>query len=109
MTKKNIIAHFCSPDKKQEFLSKARKAKLHTNDLGFPGPHHYPLYVNDHLTVENKRLFAKALSLKREKGWAFFGRIIAILRRGNQTKVGCIGFALKLTFLSFDRSGHLSI
>lgn len=69
--KKNIIARFCSRDKKQEFLSKARKAKLHTNDLGFPGPHHYPLYVNDHLTVENKRLFAKALSLKREKGWAF--------------------------------------
>ncbi|KAH6927671.1 hypothetical protein HPB50_006810 [Hyalomma asiaticum] len=68
---KNIIVRFCSRDKKQEFLGKARKAKLHTNDLGFPGPRHNPVFANDHLTPDNKRLFAKALSQKREKGWAY--------------------------------------
>lgn len=68
-TSQNIIARFCSRSKKQEFISKARKARLNTNDLDFPGPENYPVYINDHLTPDNKRLFAKALAIKKEKGW----------------------------------------
>ncbi|KAH7947206.1 hypothetical protein HPB52_008236 [Rhipicephalus sanguineus] len=30
-----------------------------------------PIFVNDHLTPENKRLFAQALALKKEKQWQF--------------------------------------
>lgn len=68
-TSQNIIARFCSRSKKQEFVSKARKARLNTKDLDFPGPDNYPVYINDHLTPDNKRLFAKALAMKKEKGW----------------------------------------
>lgn len=77
----NLIARFCSRSKKQEFLSKARKARLNTKDLNFSGTESYPVYANDHLTPENKRLFAKALALKKETEWKFLwtdnGRIKA--------------------------------
>lgn len=68
---KNLIARFCSRTKKQDFITKARKAKLNTNELGFGGSQSRPVYVNDHLTLEKKGLFAKALKLKRERGWKF--------------------------------------
>ncbi|KAH6925593.1 hypothetical protein HPB50_007895 [Hyalomma asiaticum] len=58
---KNIIARFCSRAKKQEFVNKARKARLTSRDLGFSGAHSNAVFINDHLTPENKRLFAKAL------------------------------------------------
>lgn len=67
----NIIIRFCSRAKKQDFIAKARKAKLNTKDLGFAGAQNYPVFVNEHLTPDNKRLFAKALALKKEKGWQF--------------------------------------
>ncbi|KAG0429435.1 hypothetical protein HPB47_023635 [Ixodes persulcatus] len=35
----NIIARFCSRDKKNEFVKKARKARLDTRALGFSGQH----------------------------------------------------------------------
>lgn len=66
----NLIARFCSRSKKQEFLSKARKARLNTKDLNFSGTQ-CPVFANDHLTPENKRLFAKALPLKKETEWKF--------------------------------------
>ncbi|XP_075741580.1 uncharacterized protein LOC142791307 [Rhipicephalus microplus] len=66
----NIIARFCSRNKKAEFAKKARKACLSTTDIGFSqstGPK--PVYVNDHLTPERKRLFAQALELKKANQW----------------------------------------
>lgn len=68
---KHIIARFCSRAKKADFVSKARKARLQTSNIGFPANDASPLYVNEHLTQENKRLFAKSLSLKRENNWQF--------------------------------------
>lgn len=70
-TGKNLIARFCSRDKKNEFVRKARKARLRASQLGFSGEIDQPVFVNDHLTMENKRLFAKALALKKEKKWQF--------------------------------------
>lgn len=67
----NIIARFCSRVKKDEFLRKARRARLTTESLGFAQSQGANVYVNDHLTPNNKRLFAQALSLKREKQWKF--------------------------------------
>ncbi|KAH7970569.1 hypothetical protein HPB49_010641 [Dermacentor silvarum] len=50
------------------------------------------VYVNDHLTPENKRLFAQALSLKKEKHWKFLwvdnGRIKA--RKSEDSRVHVI-------------------
>lgn len=67
----NIIARFCSREKKMEFATKARKARLTTESIGMRFEQHKPVYVNDHLTPDNKRLFAEALELKKEKGWQF--------------------------------------
>lgn len=67
----NIIARFCCRDKKNDFVRKARKARLRTNQIGFSGEEHEPVYVNDHLTHENKILFAMALKLKKEHSWQF--------------------------------------
>lgn len=68
---KHIIARFTSRAKKAEFIAKARKARLQTNDIGFQGTDTQAVYVNDHLTQGNKQLFAKALALKKENAWQF--------------------------------------
>ncbi|XP_077491767.1 uncharacterized protein LOC144102349 [Amblyomma americanum] len=68
----NIIVRFYSREKKTEFVKKAKKARITTSSIGFTAPIlDKSVYVNDHLTPENKRLFAKALALKKEKGWKF--------------------------------------
>lgn len=68
---KNLLARFCSRTKKAEFVSKARKAKLCLKDIGFAATADSPVYVNDHLTPENKALFSQALSLKKANNWKF--------------------------------------
>lgn len=68
---KNIIARFVSRDKKNDFVKKARKARLNTRDIGFFGEARVPVFVNDHLTSENKKLFSKALELKKQFRWRF--------------------------------------
>lgn len=79
----HIIARFCSRAKKTEFAAKAKKARLTAGTIGFTtvNDNLKPIYINDHLTPENKRLFAQALALKREKQWEFLwtanGRILA--------------------------------
>lgn len=69
--KKNVVARFCSRSKKNEFISKARKAKLCLGDLGISSAINSPVYVNDRLTPTNKSLFTKALTLKKANNWKF--------------------------------------
>lgn len=64
----NISAHFCSRVKRSEFAAKARKARLTTSAIGFAQSSNKPIFINDHLTPDNKRLFVRALELKRGKG-----------------------------------------
>lgn len=68
---KSIIARFCSRDKKNEFIRKARRARLRTDHIGFTGGTNMPIYVNDHLTIDNKKVFSKALALKKENKWKY--------------------------------------
>lgn len=93
---KNIIVRFCSRDKRTEFLSNARKSRPTTACLGVLGESSQqatantegqgdsntvgdryqksrvqPIYVNEHLTPENKILFGKALELKKQSKWMF--------------------------------------
>lgn len=68
---KNIIARFVCREKKNEFVKKARKARIHTSQIGFGNATDRAVYVNDHLTLENKKLFSRALALKKEKRWSF--------------------------------------
>lgn len=71
----NIIARFCSRTKKGDFAAKAKKARLTASSLGLRAQGtsrtDEPVFINDHLTPENKRLFAQALALKKEKQWQF--------------------------------------
>ncbi|XP_075551588.1 uncharacterized protein LOC142584823 [Dermacentor variabilis] len=69
--KKNVIARFCSRSKKNEFIGKARRAKLCLGDLGITVSINTPVYVNDHLTPQNKSLFTKALALNKGNNWKF--------------------------------------
>ncbi|KAH7960357.1 hypothetical protein HPB49_018922 [Dermacentor silvarum] len=68
---KNLLARFCSRSKKAEFVSKARKPKLCLKDIGLSGAANSHVYINDHLTPENKALFPQALLLKKVNNWKF--------------------------------------
>lgn len=67
----NIIARFCSRTKKADFAAKAKKARLTTGSIGFrtqgTSRNDQAVFINDHLTLDNKRLFAQALALKKKK------------------------------------------
>lgn len=67
----NIIARFRSRDKRFDFVAKARKARLTSSALGFTAPEPFPIFVNEHLTQDNKALLAKCRTLKRKKNWMY--------------------------------------
>lgn len=69
--KLNIIARFRSRDKRSSFLSEARKARLTTSSLKFNDCKDTAIFINEHLTPENKRLLGKARALKKDKNWMF--------------------------------------
>lgn len=55
---------------RDDFITAAKKYKaLSTSDLGLNG--NTKIFVNDHLTVENKQLLNKAKLLAREKDFAY--------------------------------------
>lgn len=68
-------------------LEAARKKKLQTGLLGFDPD--LPLYLNEHLCVENKILLGKARQVKRDKDWKFVwvsqGRIL--MRKAEKSPV----------------------
>lgn len=50
-------------------MQKAKKHRLTSADLGFHGTE--PIFVNEHLCLENKILLSKTIRCKKEKGWKF--------------------------------------
>lgn len=68
-TEKNIVVQFVRRSKRNLVLEKARRLKLTTSDLGLHT--RVPLFVNEHLCPELKRLLGQATSKKREFGWKF--------------------------------------
>lgn len=68
-------------------LEATRKKKLQTGLLGFDRD--LPLYLNEHLCVENKILLGKARQAKRDKDWKFVwvsqGRIL--MRKAEKSPV----------------------
>ncbi|XP_075530517.1 uncharacterized protein LOC142563783 [Dermacentor variabilis] len=67
--KPNVIIKFSTRSARDRVLSAARTAKLSTGTLGFEESN--PVYINEHLCVENKRLLGRARQLRREKEWKF--------------------------------------
>lgn len=64
----NIIVRFMSRSKRNVFLAAAKKLKLSTSKIGFEGPDQR-VYVNEHLTPENKRLLGATISRKKQVSW----------------------------------------
>ncbi|XP_050677273.1 uncharacterized protein LOC126973973 [Leptidea sinapis] len=67
---KPIIVSFLSRYVKEDFVASARSfKKLIAADIDLPGTS--PIFINDHLTVENKILLKKTKKLKEEKNFDF--------------------------------------
>lgn len=67
---KPIVVRFLARYKKDDFLAHLKKLKLKASDLGFVNKN-TPVYVNDHLTSNNKSLLQNAKKLGKEKGYKF--------------------------------------
>lgn len=68
-TIKNTIVQFVHRHKRDAVLAKSRKKRLSCDQLGFTTS--APIYVNEHLCPERKRLLAQTISKKREVNWKF--------------------------------------
>ncbi|KAF9416461.1 hypothetical protein HW555_006222 [Spodoptera exigua] len=68
---KLVIVSFLNRYVKEDFVAAARADKdLSTSDLGFQGASHR-IYVNDHLSVESKKLLNKTKIIAKEKRYEF--------------------------------------
>lgn len=85
--KPNVIIKFTTRSARDRFLSAARHVRLNTGTLGFQTSS--PVYINEHLCAENKRLLGKARQLRREKEWKFVwvaqGKVL--MRKSEQSPV----------------------
>ncbi|KAH8020178.1 hypothetical protein HPB51_025339 [Rhipicephalus microplus] len=83
----NVIVKFRTRRARDSLLEATRKKKLQTGLLGFDAD--LPLYLNEHLCVENKILLGKARQAKRDKDWKFVwvsqGRIL--MRKAEKSPV----------------------
>lgn len=83
----NIVVQFKSRSKRDAFLLKARKTRLSTSDIGRSTDK--PVFVNEHLCPNLKRLLGMAISKKKACEWKFVwtrdGKIFA--RKDEQSKV----------------------
>ncbi|KAH8029296.1 hypothetical protein HPB51_025054 [Rhipicephalus microplus] len=83
----NVIVKFRTRRARDSLLEATRKKKLQTGLLGFDRD--LPLYLNEHLCVENKILLGKARQAKRDKDWKFVwvsqGRIL--MRKAEKSPV----------------------
>ena len=68
-TKKTIIVSVHNRYLKDDFVSAAKKCTITSSNLNLQGSDR--IFVNDHLTLENKLLLNKVKSLAKERGFAF--------------------------------------
>lgn len=81
--KSNIVVQFRSSAKRDVALQKAKKMRLTNEDLGLDDS--TVIYVNEHLTPQNKRLLGAAVAGKKEVAWKFvWTKNGAILARRNE-------------------------
>lgn len=67
--KTNIIVQFQRREKRDKVLEMSRKKRLTNAMLGLPTGS--PVYVNEHLCPEMKRILGMAIARKREHNWKF--------------------------------------
>lgn len=94
---KNIIVRFVQRSKRNSLLEKCKKKRLTTSDIDALGSEN-PMYVNEHLTRQNKQLLGAAIARKRETRWKFVwtagGKVYAkkdvtsaVIRIANQSDI----------------------
>lgn len=67
----NIIVHFSLRKRKEEFLAACKiRREITTVDLGYNGPSK-PIFINEHLTPQNKMLFKRVRAAASEHGFKF--------------------------------------
>ncbi|XP_013178998.1 PREDICTED: uncharacterized protein LOC106126076 [Papilio xuthus] len=66
---KSIVVSVLNRYQKDDFVAAARKLTITAADLGLQGGTR--IFINDHLTVDNKILLNKAKALAKEKNFAF--------------------------------------
>lgn len=67
---KNVVVRFVRRSKRNAVLAAAKKTRLSAESLGFEG-NRTPVYVNEHLTRQNKKLLGAAVARKKQNGWKF--------------------------------------
>lgn len=65
--KSNIVVRFKSKAKRDAMLQKSKKMRLTAEDVGLDSKD--PVYVNEHLTPENKKLLGAAIAKKKQIDW----------------------------------------
>ncbi|KAH9379472.1 hypothetical protein HPB48_012270 [Haemaphysalis longicornis] len=97
---KNIIFQYIHGRKRNAVLEAAKKMKLTCEDLGLS--HTAPIFINEHLCPDRKRLLVQAIAMKREAGWKFVwvrnGNIYARKsEKSNALKIGSASDLVKMT------------
>lgn len=67
--KPNVVVKFVTRSVRDKVLNAAKKTRLNTKHLGFEKQE--PLFVNEHLCVENKALLTKAKKAAKDRNWKF--------------------------------------
>ncbi|KAH8042675.1 hypothetical protein HPB51_025307 [Rhipicephalus microplus] len=65
----HIVVQFNNRSKRDAVLEKAKKLRLTTADIGFPGKTF--VYVNEHLCPQLKKLLGQTVARKKEAEWRF--------------------------------------
>lgn len=87
----HIIVQFHNRSKRDTVLEKARKMRLSANDVGCSGtaPETAPIFVNEHLCPQLKKLLGLTIAKKKEQSWQFAwskgGKIFA--RKTEKSKI----------------------
>lgn len=85
----NIIVRFTQRRRKNEMLAAVRARRgLTTADAGFNGPSK-PIFINDHLTPQNKLLYKQARLIAKEKNYKYvwLSECKILLRKNDASKV----------------------
>lgn len=68
-TEQNIVVTFSRRAKRDAILEKARKTRLTADDIGYTTKN--PVYINEHLCPQVKKLLGMTIAKKKELGWRF--------------------------------------
>lgn len=96
----NIIVQFRNKQLRDDVLLKSKQLRLKCSDIGFPLT--TPIYINEHLCPQIKRLLGATVAKKKEHGWKFVwcknGKIyVRKSEKSEKRQVRCLDDLAKLS------------